>query len=63
MNTPWLRPLGDTGLVVSAVGAGGGSLGSMPDNVGCEVGGDEGVATVRRVPRRADHLPRHVERL
>src|SRR5688500_5564955 len=45
----WLRPLGDTGLVVSAVGAGGGPLGSVPDDSGREVGADEGVATVRRV--------------
>jgi D-threo-aldose 1-dehydrogenase len=49
MNFDWLRPLGNTGLVVSAVGAGGGPLGSMPENFGREVGADEGVATVRRV--------------
>jgi D-threo-aldose 1-dehydrogenase len=49
MARDWLRPLGDTGLVVSAVGAGGGPLGSMPDSFGREVGADEGVATVRRV--------------
>jgi D-threo-aldose 1-dehydrogenase len=49
MNSDWLRPLGDTGLVVSAVGAGGGPLGSMPDGFGREVGVDEGVETVRRI--------------
>jgi D-threo-aldose 1-dehydrogenase len=45
----WLRPLGETGLVVSAIGAGGGPLGSMPENFGRDVDADEGVATVRRV--------------
>jgi D-threo-aldose 1-dehydrogenase len=45
----WLRPLGETGLVVSAIGAGGGPLGSMPENFGRDVVADEGVATVRRI--------------
>jgi D-threo-aldose 1-dehydrogenase len=45
----WLRPLGETGLVVSAIGAGGGPLGSMPENFGRDVAADEGVATVRRI--------------
>ncbi len=45
----WLRPLGATGLVVSAIGAGGGPLGSMPENFGRAVDADEGVATVRRI--------------
>jgi D-threo-aldose 1-dehydrogenase len=49
MNDEWLRPLGETGLVVSAIGAGGGPLGSMPENFGRDVVADEGVATVRRI--------------
>jgi D-threo-aldose 1-dehydrogenase len=48
MMADWLRPLGDTGLVVSAVGAGGGPLGSMPGAFR-EVAADEGVAIVRRI--------------
>ena len=49
MNSDWLRPLGETGLVVSAVGAGAGPLGNLPRSVGGKVGADEGVATVRRI--------------
>jgi D-threo-aldose 1-dehydrogenase len=49
MNPDWLRPLGETGLVVSAIGAGGGPLGSMPETFGRAVIADEGVATVRRI--------------
>jgi D-threo-aldose 1-dehydrogenase len=49
MNSDWLRALGATGLVVSAVGAGGGPLGNLPRSVGSDVGADEGVATARRV--------------
>jgi D-threo-aldose 1-dehydrogenase len=49
MRGSWLRPLGETGLVVSAIGAGGGPLGSMPENFGRDVAADEGVATVRRI--------------
>ncbi|MBC7292303.1 MAG: aldo/keto reductase [Actinotalea sp.] len=45
----WLRPLGATGLQVSAVCAGGSPLGSMPGLYGHEVTEDEGVATVRAV--------------
>ena len=41
------RPLGRTGLQVSAVCAGGSPLGSMPGLYGREVTEDEGVATVR----------------
>jgi D-threo-aldose 1-dehydrogenase len=48
MASEWLRPLGETGLVVSAIGAGGGPLGSMPENFG-RVDANLGVATVRRV--------------
>lgn len=47
IDTPWLRPLGETGLVVSAVGAGGSPLGSMPENFGRHVAPDEGIRTVR----------------
>lgn len=43
---PWRRPLGATGLTVSAVTAGGSPLGSVPGLYGREVAADEGVATV-----------------
>lgn len=36
-QTRWMRPLGATGLTVSAVCLGGGPLGSMPGNFGYEV--------------------------
>lgn len=53
MTTPrdadWMRPLGATGLVVSAVTAGGGPLGSMPENFGYEVAEKDAVALVRDV--------------
>ena len=45
----WMRPLGSTGLQVSAVCAGGSPLGSMPKLYGRDVSADEGVATVRGV--------------
>jgi D-threo-aldose 1-dehydrogenase len=45
----WLRPLGKTGLTVSAVCAGGGVLGSMPGNFGYDVPPERGIATVARV--------------
>jgi D-threo-aldose 1-dehydrogenase len=45
----WWRPLGRTGLWVSAVCAGGGPLGSMPDNFGYAVPEGRGIDTVRRV--------------
>lgn len=49
-GTPgWLRPLGGTGVTVSAVCAGGSPLGSMPALYGRDVSSDEGVATVRAV--------------
>lgn len=44
----WWRPLGRTGLRVSAVCVGGGPLGSMPDNFGYAVPEERGVDTVRR---------------
>ena len=34
---PWLRPVGQTGLTVSAICAGGSHLASMPENFGHEV--------------------------
>jgi D-threo-aldose 1-dehydrogenase len=45
----WLRPLGSTGLTVSLLCAGGGLLGSMPDNFGYDVPAAQGVRTARRV--------------
>jgi D-threo-aldose 1-dehydrogenase len=45
----WLRPLGRTGLTVSAVCAGGGVLGSMPGVFGYEVPAQRGIDTVARV--------------
>ena len=39
----------ETGLVVSAIGAGGGPLGSMPETLGRGVAADQGVTTVRRI--------------
>lgn len=53
MTTPvpgsptWIRPLGSTGIALSAVCVGGSPLGSMPRLYGREVSVDEGVATVR----------------
>jgi len=45
----WLRPLGATGLQVSAVAVGGAPLGSMPENFGHEVSRDDAVALVQHV--------------
>jgi D-threo-aldose 1-dehydrogenase len=42
----WVRPLGSTGLQVTAVCAGGSPLGSMPENYGHELSYAEGVAMV-----------------
>ena len=42
----WMRPLGGTGLHVSAVTLGGAPLGSMPTNFGHETSYDQGVAVV-----------------
>lgn len=53
MTTPapgtasWTRPLGATGLTVTAVCVGASPLGSMPGLYGRDVSSDEGVATVR----------------
>jgi D-threo-aldose 1-dehydrogenase len=45
----WVRPLGATGLRVTAVTIGGAPLGSMPENFGHEVAYDEAVALVRYI--------------
>lgn len=48
-TTGWMRPLGATGLTVSAVCAGGGPLGSMPGIFGYDTPAERAVATVRAV--------------
>ena len=48
-SADWMRPLGSTGLQVSAVCAGGAPLGSMPENFGYEVSYADGVALVSRI--------------
>jgi D-threo-aldose 1-dehydrogenase len=45
----WLRPLGSTGLTVSAVCAGGALLAGMPEVFGYDVSRDEAVAVIDRV--------------
>ena len=45
----WVRPLGGTGLEVTAVAVGGAPLGSMPENFGHEVAYDDAVALVQHV--------------
>ena len=45
----WLRQLGRTGLTVSAVCAGGGPLGGMPENFGYDVPAQRGIDTVTAV--------------
>lgn len=47
--TGWIRPLGETGLRVSAACVGGAPLGSMPENFGYEVAQAEAVALVQTV--------------
>jgi len=42
----WLRPLGGTGLTVSAIGAGGGPLGGMPELFGYDTPEEQGVRLV-----------------
>ena len=49
MRPGWLRPVGATGLQVSAIGAGGGPLGSMPATFGRDVPAADGIATVGAV--------------
>lgn len=48
-SADWIRPLGSTGLQVSAVCVGGAPLGSMPENFGYEVSYADGVALVGRI--------------
>ena len=48
-SADWMRPLGSTGLQVSAVCAGGAPLGSMPENFGYEVSYADGVALVGHI--------------
>ena len=45
----WKRPLGATGLTVTAVCAGGAPLGSMPENFGYEVSEDDAVELVQAI--------------
>lgn len=46
MSLPWMRPLGSTGLQVSALCLGGSPLGGMPWLYGREVPAERGIATV-----------------
>ena len=46
---PWLRPVGHTGLTVSAICAGGSPLGSMPENYVYEVSETRAVALIEAV--------------
>lgn len=48
-SADWMRPLGQTGLQVSAIVAGGGPLGGMPDLFGYDVSADQGVAVVEAI--------------
>jgi D-threo-aldose 1-dehydrogenase len=48
-SADWMRPLGATGLTVSAVTVGGAPLGSMPQNFGYEVAEQDAVTLVRKV--------------
>jgi D-threo-aldose 1-dehydrogenase len=48
-SADWMRPLGATGLTVSAVTVGGAPLGSMPQNFGYEVAEQDAVTLVREV--------------
>jgi D-threo-aldose 1-dehydrogenase len=45
----WLRPLGGTGLTVSAVAAGGGPLGGMPELFGYDTPEEQAVGIVRDI--------------
>lgn len=47
----WLRPLGSTGLTVSAVAAGGGPIGSMPEMFGYDVPTEQAVDLVTKLLR------------
>jgi len=45
----WLRPLGSTGLTVSAVAAGGGPIGSMPEAFGYDVPAEQAITLVTEI--------------
>ena len=47
----WLRPLGNTGLIVSAVGAGGSPIGSMPEAFGYDVPAEQAITLVTEILR------------
>lgn len=49
MPADWLRPLGNTGLTVSAVAAGGGPIGSMPEMFGYDVPAEQAIDLVTRL--------------
>lgn len=49
MTRDWLRPLGATGLTVSAVAAGGGPLGGMPELFGYDTPEDQAIGIVRDI--------------
>ena len=48
-SQPWLRPVGRTGLTVSAICAEGSPLGSMPENFGYEVSESQAVDLVEAI--------------
>ena len=45
----WMRPLGSTGLVVSAIAAGGGPVGGMPELFGYDVPEEQAIQLVREI--------------
>jgi D-threo-aldose 1-dehydrogenase len=51
MPAHWLRPLGNTGLTVSAVAAGGGPIGSMPEMFGYDVPAEQAIDLVTQLLR------------
>jgi D-threo-aldose 1-dehydrogenase len=50
-SADWLRPLGATGLIVSAIGSGGGPIGGMPELFGYDVPKRQGIDLVRGILR------------
>ncbi len=48
-STEWMRPLGATGLTVSAIAAGGGPIGGMPELFGYDVPERQGIDLVRDI--------------
>ena len=51
MTEGWLRPLGNTGLIVSAVAAGGSPIGSMPEAFGYDVPAEQAITLVTEILR------------